>query len=243
MLLTKSEVSKSIRSADWINTEYNNQSATSTFYTIGSENCPVTCSVSLKYKKPITIQASKVGGTVATPVNFPIDYDVTDPNLAVTGSGGHVQSSNGYDILFYSNSTCASRLPAERETYNSTTGQWTGWVKVPALSTTTNTVIYNCYGGSVPDDPNSDATYGATKVWDSNFVGVWHLPNGTSLSAGDSTSNANNGTSPAATTIITTGQVDGGGSFDRAIVISMLPKQAVTNLMVMLVAVTQFPFG
>ncbi len=36
--LDEVRVSKSIRSADWITTEYNNQSATSTFYTIGSES-------------------------------------------------------------------------------------------------------------------------------------------------------------------------------------------------------------
>jgi hypothetical protein len=48
-------------------------------------------------------------------------------------------------------------------------------------------------------------------VWDSNFKGVWHLPNGMTLTANDSTSNGNNGTISGATA--TTGEIGGGASF------------------------------
>jgi hypothetical protein len=51
-----------------------------------------------------------------------------------------------------------------------------------------------------------------TAVWDVNFKGVWHLPNGTILSANDSTSNGNNGTINGATA--TTGEIAGGASFN-----------------------------
>jgi hypothetical protein len=48
-------------------------------------------------------------------------------------------------------------------------------------------------------------------VWDSNYAGVWHLPNGTALTANDSTSNANNGTITNATAV--TGKIDGAAYF------------------------------
>jgi len=38
----------------------------------------------------------------------------------------------------------------------------------------------------------------ATSTWDSNYQGVWHLGNGTTLSAADSTGN-NNGTASSTT--------------------------------------------
>ncbi|MDP3245052.1 MAG: LamG-like jellyroll fold domain-containing protein [bacterium] len=52
----------------------------------------------------------------------------------------------------------------------------------------------------------------ATGVWDSNYKGVWHLPNGTTLSANDSTTNAINGTVTGATAAA--GQIDGVASFN-----------------------------
>jgi hypothetical protein len=51
-----------------------------------------------------------------------------------------------------------------------------------------------------------------TAVWDSNYKGVWHLPNGSSLTANDSSSNGNNGTITGATS--TSGEVDGAASLN-----------------------------
>jgi hypothetical protein len=164
---------------------------------------------SFGYSKSITVDKTKVGGTVATPTSFPVEFDNTDTNLATTGNGGHVQNTNGYDIYFYSTSDCkTTRLPAERELYTATTGRYTGWVQVASLSTTTNTTIYVCYGdSSVSTDPNLDGTYGATKVWDSNYIGIFHLGNGTTLSVADSTgiNSAVNHTAVASST----GMIDG----------------------------------
>jgi hypothetical protein len=54
--LDEIRVSHSVRSANWIATEYNNQFATSTFYTIGGEeNSPVSSSL---------IQLIKVHGKI-----------------------------------------------------------------------------------------------------------------------------------------------------------------------------------
>ena len=54
----------------------------------------------------------------------------------------------------------------------------------------------------------------ASGVWDTNYKGVWHLPNGTSLTANDSTNNANNGTLSGTPPTATVGQIDGGASFN-----------------------------
>src|SRR5690242_412053 len=51
-----------------------------------------------------------------------------------------------------------------------------------------------------------------TGVWDSNYKTVYHLPNGSTLSAADSTANANNGTNSGATAALAL--IGGGASFD-----------------------------
>lgn len=67
-----------------------------------------------------------------------------------------------------------------------------------------NDTIGMYYGGSFSSFQST-----ASAVWDVNYLGVWHLPNGTTLSASDSTANARhltiNGSLGA-----DTGQIDGG---------------------------------
>ncbi len=176
---------------------------------------PVHTFAAFNYVRTITIDKTKIGGTVATPTNFPVEIDITQTELRTVGNGGQVQNTNGYDIWFGSTSDCvASRLSGEREIYTATTGRYTGWVKVASLSTTTNTTIYMCYGdASISVDPNSNSTYGATSVWDSNYKGVWHLPDGSSLTANDSTSGGlGNGTVTSASA--STGKIDGASSYN-----------------------------
>ncbi len=166
------------------------------------------------YSIPVVIQPAQVSGLVATPVNFPVDVDVTQPTMRTIGNSGHVQSTNGYDIYFYSTPDCVTtRLPTERELYTASTGRYTGWVKTATLSTTTTTTIYACYGdASISTDPNLDGTYGATSVWDANFKTVYHLKDGSTLSLTDSTATGKTLTNNSTVTA-TTGQIDGSASF------------------------------
>ena len=167
-------------------------------------NAPPT---SYSYSRSITIDHTQCGSSDSS--SFPVLVSLSDTTLKSVGNGGHVQNSNGYDIQFFSDSGLTTRLPAEREIYNASTGQYIGWVQVPTVSHSTNTVIYIGYGDSgISSDPNSDATYGAAKVWDTNFKLVEHFGDGTTLSLADSTSNANTGTNSGATA--TTGKVGGG---------------------------------
>src|SRR6266436_2901576 len=188
------------RSADWIKTEYNNQSSPSTFYTISSSGA-------YTYRRSITIDHAKVPNSDQS--NFPLLISGTYSYLATVANGGRAQNSNGYDIIFTSDSGCATKLNHEVETYNATTGAVNYWVKVPTVShTTTDTVIYMCYGNAsiTASEENKNG------VWDANFKIVAHLGNGTTLSANDSTSNAIHGTITGATAV--SGGIDGGASFN-----------------------------
>jgi Concanavalin A-like lectin/glucanases superfamily/Domain of unknown function (DUF2341) len=174
------------------------------------------------YYRSITIDHTKVGTVNNTDQpSFPVEVSLSDATLSY--ASGHVKNANGYDIYFYSDSGLTTRLPAEREKYTDSggIGTYIGWVQVPTVSHSTNTVIYIAYGNSgISSDPNSDATYGATKVWDTNYKAVYHLPNGSSLTINDSTSGGlGSGTSDGAGA--TAGQIDGGASFGAATGISL----------------------
>src|SRR5579863_4651657 len=140
------------------------------------------------YSRAITIDHTRVPNTDQT--NFPVLISNTYSYLATAANGGNVTNANGYDITFTSDAAGTSPLAFEQEFYSPSTGKVSYWVKVPMLSHTTDTVIYMFYGNpSVTTDQSNKMA-----VWDSNYAGVWHLPNGSTLSASDSTSNANNGT-------------------------------------------------
>jgi hypothetical protein len=168
------------------------------------------------YKASITIDHTKVPNTDQT--DFPILISGTYagaggiPNLKSVGNSGHVQSANGYDIYFYSDVGLTNRIPAERESYNASTGAVVFWVK-KTVTTASDTVIYMAYGDSgISTDPNSNGTYGATNVWDTNFKGVWHL-NG---SVNDSSATGANLTSSHGTVAYSTGNIAQALSLDGA---------------------------
>src|SRR4029077_794053 len=77
-----------------------------------------------------------------------------------------------------------------------------------SVSHTSDTTIYLCYGNASITTEQSNKS----GVWDTNYKGVWHLPNGTALSANDSTSNGINGTVNGA--VAGSGRNGGGASFD-----------------------------
>jgi hypothetical protein len=166
------------------------------------------------YRKAITIDHNKVSHAIDTgETNFPVLVSFTDPLLKTTGSGGRVTSTNGYDIIF-SNAAGSQQLKHEIEKYTPTTGELEMWVKIPTLSSSTDTIIYMYYGNSGVTTSQESKT----EVWDdgggNHFKGVWHMKEtGTNPVANDSTSNTNNSTAQVWTPT-TSGQIDGAGSFD-----------------------------
>ncbi len=181
----------------------------------------ISWSGSYAYRSAITIDHGNIADGSLT--NFPVLISGTYSYLATTANGGNVSNANGYDIVFTSDAAGTQVLPYERESYSASTGQVIFWVQVPSLSDVTDTVIYMFYGNpSVTTDQSNK-----TGVWDSNFVGVWHLPNGSTLSASDSTSNGNNGTISGATA--TAGEIDGGASLNGSSYISISPSGSLSG--------------
>lgn len=155
------------------------------------------------FSRSITVDHTLVPNTDQS--SFPMLVSGTYSYLATVANGGLVQNASGFDVGFYTSATCASgKLNWETEKYVASTGEVDYWVNIATLSHTTDTVIYLCYDdGTISSDQSNH-----TAVWNSNFAGVYHFPNGTSLTTNDSTSNALNGT-PTNTPTATTGQIDG----------------------------------
>lgn len=144
------------------------------------------------YYSPLVIDHTKV--PTADQTNFAVLINLTDNRLRTLSNGGHASSAAGFDIRPYSDSALATPLSFELERYNSTSGELVMWVKIPTLSHTVDTTFYLAYGdSSLTTNGSSNAT------WDANYLGVWHLGNGTTLSLADSTANAN--------TLVNTGSV------------------------------------
>jgi hypothetical protein len=99
-------------------------------------------------------------------------------------SPGVVTSVLGYDIVFASDSLCSTIIPFERVVYSTTTGA----SEFHYLASSVNATVYLCAGNAAitTDQSNPNGT------WPSQFKFVQHMPNGTVLSANDSTSNGNN---------------------------------------------------
>lgn len=152
------------------------------------------------YRRPITIQASQITGTLT---DFPVLVSGTYTYLKDTGNGGLVTSSSGYDYIFTA-SDGTTNLKFERERYVNTTGEVISWVKVPSAAV--GTVIYEYYGNSSVTTDQSDAP----NVWNSNYKHVWHITDGSTLSGLDSVSGGQTMTGNAGTPTAGVGQVDGG---------------------------------
>jgi hypothetical protein len=164
------------------------------------------------YKRTLTCDHAQCGTGNST--DFPVLVRVTNATLALVSSGGHVNNtttSNGQtvpaDLAFFSDAVLSSALSWEVESYDGTTGTLVAWVKIPTLSHTADTVFYLAYS-----DPSVTTFQGdVNATWNSAFKGVWHLPNGTTLAAKDSTANAHDGAISGPTASV--GNTDGAASF------------------------------
>jgi hypothetical protein len=172
-------------------------------YTPGTNWIATASGNNWNYRKTITINESMVPGST-TLTDFPVLISLTDTDLRTTGNGGSVGKSDGTDIVFTS-SDGVTKLSHELERYISTTGELIAWVEVSSLLATTNTTLYMYYGNASATDQQD-----VSGTWSNGFGGVWHTPDGTTLSANDSTSNNNDGTINGPTA--TTGKIDGGAS-------------------------------
>lgn len=162
------------------------------------------------YRRTITIDHTRVSTQTLTYTNFPVLVSTNDVTLSTTtGSGGHLATSTGLDIFFSTDSNATSRYGVAWDTetlQNVGVSTMNVWVNIPSISSTTDTVFYMFYGNS-----GVTSYLGvSTATWDVNYKLVSHLPNGTTLSGADSTSNCN-GVVTNATALA--GQIDGAADF------------------------------
>ena len=150
-----------------------------------------------EFRRPITINISQRDSSCTGSLsNFPVLINLSGDWLKTTANGGRIYSSNGYDIVFRG-SDGVTPLAHEIEGYDgsATGGTLVAWVRVPELfENNQDTIIYIDYGSSSV----TSTTESPTSVWDSNYVGVWHLkedPSGTAPQMKDSTTPSEDGTS------------------------------------------------
>lgn len=161
------------------------------------------------YQRMITL--STTTGVTSNLSNFPVEISTNVPSISTTTAYGHMTSA--YDQGFFSDSNCQFALNWDTETVNNTgTNSTQIWVQVPTINQgslgTLAATFYWCYGNS----GITSYVGHSTGVWDSNYIAVYHLPNGSTLSAQDSTVNGFNGT-PTNTPTATAGQIDGAANF------------------------------
>ncbi|MFW9902117.1 MAG: DUF2341 domain-containing protein, partial [Candidatus Thorarchaeota archaeon] len=204
-LIDEVRISSIPRSSGWIYTEYQNQNDPSSFYSIESEQLVSEVPPNANYftfYKIITIDHNKVAGTGNHP-NFPVLISLIDENLRY-----HAQP-DGDDIAFSMDGAWLNHeIERFNQSYSATHAQLVAWVRVPYLSTTTNTTITMYYGNSTMSSRENP-----TGVWNTNYVGVWHLSESSGV-AQDSTSYATHGTISGGVTQGSTGQIDGTYYFD-----------------------------
>jgi len=163
------------------------------------------------YRKQLTLDHALVAGT-STLSSFPVLVSYTDADLKTTENGGHVATSTGYDIVF-TDSDGTTKLDHEIERYTTSTGAIALWVRIPTVSTSTDTTFYIYYGNSsVTSTPEN-----ANGVWDINHKLVSHMEDDPDTShVEDSTSNANHGTKRGAgePAVMASGEIGDAQTYD-----------------------------
>ncbi|MFX1279204.1 MAG: DUF2341 domain-containing protein [Promethearchaeota archaeon] len=160
-------VSNVERSAGWILTEYYNQYDPSSFYSVGSEQLVANQPPNVNYfnfYKTITIDHTKINGT-GSHVNFPFLLSIIDEDLR------YDVQSDGDDIAFSLDGQWLDyQIEEFNQTYSGTHAQLIAWIRIPYLSTAFDTNISMYYGNA-----SITSQQRPSRVWNSGYVGVWHL--------------------------------------------------------------------
>lgn len=174
-------------------------------------------------KCALVIQSGQV---TDTETDFPaLITEDTLPSEIFDADGSYPALNGGGDIRLSSDSAGNTQLACEIEKFvtdnTPADGKASIWVKVPSLSSSSNTTIYIWYNKSGETQPAEDAAYGKEAVWKSSFKMVQHMnqdPSGGFGCMVDSTSNDNDGTPNGSMTSgdLVDGKIDGSLDFDGA---------------------------
>jgi len=154
-----------------------------------------------------------------------VDADLTDfpvfVDLSTLPAGFHtnVNQTDARDIRV-TKSDGITEIPREVVFYTaaSDTGELHFKASGATLKDATNVDFYIYYGNSGASDYAVNGTYGRDNVWDSNYVGVWHMsqsPDNTVGQITDSSGTGNHGQSQG-TPVTATGKVGKGIDFESS---------------------------
>lgn len=203
-IIDEVRVSTVARTTEWIATQYENQYNPNNLYSISGRyevNPPKT--EDFNFFKKITINHNNVSGTDDL-IDFPLMLSIIDADLhdKVQSDGDDIAFWNGLEWLHH-------EIEYFSQNYNSYYAKLVAWVRIPVLSSTTDTVIYMYYG-----NPTLTSRQDPLGVWGSDYEAVWHLDesSGTGAYIQDSSSNYHDGT-PTGTQFYSTGKIDGARDF------------------------------
>ena len=159
----------------------------------------------LKYRKDLTIDHTKVSSNLE---NFPVLVDIYDSDLKTDAQtdGDDIKFMLGSDTLNY-------ELEVFDQNYNSSHAHLTAWVRVPVLSSSTDTVISMYYGSET-----ASRTEDSESVWGDNYESVWHFSesSGSGSYVMDSSGRAHDGL-PMSTSYEPTAVINSGREFQNAV--------------------------
>ena len=142
------------------------------------------------YRKRITIDHTRVGTGCSHLYDFPVFIKIrNDPDLRTTANGGRVFSNNGHDIVFKDDG--GSKLDHEVLQYDGSSGTLEAFVRLPQVSSLTDTIFYIHYG----DASVSGSQENVTGVWNNGFTMVYHLDEASGTSGTGSVKDSTGNTS------------------------------------------------
>lgn len=159
---------------------------------------------SWNYRIKITVNNSYVDADLT---DFPMYVDLAD---LPAGFHTYVNQTDGRDIRV-TEADGFTEVPREVVFYDAATDTGELHFKGDILNST-DVDFYIYYGNTSATEPAIDSTYGAENVWRSEYKGVWHFPNGSTLTTLDSTLNDNDATATGVNASV--GKLGGGASAD-----------------------------
>ncbi len=159
----------------------------------------------LEFSKNLTIDSTKVSADLE---DFPVLIDIYDSDLKTDAM------PNGEDIRFMIGSdTLDYEIEVFDQNYNGSHAHLTAWVRVPALSASTDTIITMNYGSDM-----SSRAENPEAVWDNLYDSVLHFSesSGNGSYIEDSAGHAHNGL-PMSTSYSSSSVIYGGRQFQDAV--------------------------
>ena len=144
--------------------------------------------------------------------DFPVLISFTGDSDLAAGA------QSDFDDVLFTSANGTTRLDHEIEDFDSTNGDIVAWVKIPFLSSSSDTDIYMYYGCGTAENQENPP-----EVWSNGFTGVWHLHD----DFNDSTSEGNNGTNSGSAN--DTGKMADGQYFDSSDDISTGTNSTMAN--------------